>query len=150
MVTHLIKKGIKVIDDRKIKKIEKKGINDYLIVTEDEEKFQTNLVGAFFGLKPEVDFLLDSELMIDRGIIVDEYLRTNIKDVLACGDCAQIYNNSTKSYLVSIGWENAIRLGKIAGQNIIGFTEQAKFQPDTILSFDGIKVKTKWWIDIKD
>ncbi len=63
-----------------------------------------------------MDFLLGTGLDIDRGLLVNEYLQTNLPDIYAAGDCAQVYNPALRNYWVSIGWPNAEKLGEVAAQ----------------------------------
>ncbi len=86
----------------------------------DEDRVKVGLVGAFFGLVPDVRFLARTSLKIDRGIVVDEHLFTGIEPIYATGDCAQIYHPGLRDYWVSIGHENATALGRIAARNLIG------------------------------
>ena len=46
-------------------------------------------VGLTAGVSPNIDFLRNSELEVNRGVKVDEFFRTNIPDVYAIGDCAE-------------------------------------------------------------
>ncbi|TGY41420.1 MBL fold metallo-hydrolase [Clostridium sartagoforme] len=56
----------------------------------------------------------------NRGIIVDEYMKTNSEDIFACGDVAEYdgvyYGN----------WPAAIEMGKVAGANATG--DKIKFE----------------------
>jgi NADPH-dependent 2,4-dienoyl-CoA reductase/sulfur reductase-like enzyme len=46
-------------------------------------------VGLTAGVLPNVDFLRNSDLEVNRGVKVDEFFSTNIPDVFAIGDCAE-------------------------------------------------------------
>jgi NAD(P)H-nitrite reductase large subunit len=59
------------------------------IITQDGAAIDCGIVGLTVGVSPNIAFLKGSELETDRGILVDAYLRTNIPDVYAAGDCAQ-------------------------------------------------------------
>lgn len=117
----------------------------YEIVTNSGKRLSCDMVGGFFGLVPAVDFLMGSGLDIERGILVNENLETNIPDVFAAGDCAQVYNPEIRNYWVSIGWHNAEKLGEIAGFNLLGLSSKADQPKSSIFSFSGIKVDTAWW-----
>jgi NAD(P)H-nitrite reductase large subunit len=121
-------------------------INGAVEVETLQEKIIVDLIGAFFGLIPDIHFLARSGLKIDRGILVDEYLRTGYKGVYATGDCAQIYHPDIHDYWISIGHENAVALGKLAALNLIG--ENVKIWPaECIFDVQGIKINTSWWMD---
>ncbi len=59
------------------------------IVTVEEEELACQFVGITIGVHPNIDFLEGSGIETDRGILVNEYLRTNVPNVYAVGDCAQ-------------------------------------------------------------
>lgn len=59
------------------------------VVTSTGEEIQCEFVGITAGVRPNIEFLKDSSLETDRGVLVDEYLQTNIDNVYAIGDCVQ-------------------------------------------------------------
>ena len=105
------------------------------------------MIGAFFGLVPDVRFLTGAGLRIDRGILVDEYLNTGFEGVYATGDCAQIYHPAIQDYWVSIGHDNAVSLGRTAALNLLGGKVEAKVAKESIFEVQGIKVNTSWWAE---
>jgi len=59
------------------------------ITTKLGETITCQFVGLTVGVSPNISFLNGSEIKTDKGILVNEYFETNIKDVYAIGDCAQ-------------------------------------------------------------
>ncbi|GAB2789485.1 FAD-dependent oxidoreductase [Rhabdobacter roseus] len=59
------------------------------IKTTSGEEIAGPFVGLATGVRPNVDFLRGTSLEVDRGILVNKYLETNLPDVYALGDCAQ-------------------------------------------------------------
>jgi len=59
------------------------------IRTNTGEEIECQFVGLTAGVKPNVDFLRGSDLVINRGIRVNEFFETNITDIYAIGDCAE-------------------------------------------------------------
>lgn len=59
------------------------------VVTSKGEKLECQFVGLTAGVTPNIDFLKNSGLEVNRGVKVDEYFQTNISDVYAIGDCAE-------------------------------------------------------------
>lgn len=59
--------------------------------TKSGEEIVCQFVGLTAGVTPNVDFLGDTELAIDRGVKVDFQFKTNIADVYAIGDCAEFH-----------------------------------------------------------
>jgi NADPH-dependent 2,4-dienoyl-CoA reductase/sulfur reductase-like enzyme len=113
----------------------------------DRTRVEVGLVGAFFGLVPEVGFLARSGLRIERGILVDQRLSTGFEGIYAAGDCAQVYHPDLRDYWVSIGVENASCLGRIAAANLMGGAERASAPLESIFSDQGVKANTSWWME---
>jgi NADPH-dependent 2,4-dienoyl-CoA reductase/sulfur reductase-like enzyme len=59
------------------------------VLTSKGEKIDCQFVGLTAGVTPNIDFLKNTDLEVDRGVKVDEYFRTNLPDVFAIGDCAE-------------------------------------------------------------
>lgn len=113
----------------------------------DGRVLRVGIVGAFFGLVPDVRFLMGSGLHLDRGILVDQFLSTGVEGVFAAGDCAQIYHPDIRDYWVSIGYENARTLGRLASLNLLGQQVPAHPAMESLLEVGGVRVNTSWWKD---
>ncbi|MFX1359840.1 MAG: NAD(P)/FAD-dependent oxidoreductase, partial [Promethearchaeota archaeon] len=68
--------------------VEFKGKNGKLssIVLKSGQEILTDLAVITIGMKPNIDFLISSGVKIEKGILVDSYLRTNIPNIYAAGD----------------------------------------------------------------
>jgi nitrite reductase (NADH) large subunit len=110
-----------------------------------EWTLRPGLIGAFFGLVPDITFLAGSGLRIDRGILVDEYLNTGFPDVFAAGDCAQIFHPELRDYWVSVGYENALALGRAAACNLICADKKEAAEPENVFEVRGVSLHTSWW-----
>ncbi|MGN0372324.1 MAG: NAD(P)/FAD-dependent oxidoreductase [Enterocloster sp.] len=66
------------------------------------------------GVRPDTSFLNGSDIFINRGIQVDEYMRTSCEDVYAAGDITGL----------SGIWPNAVEQGRVAAVNMAGGNEQ--------------------------
>lgn len=110
-----------------------------------DKKIRVGLVGAFFGLVPDIAFASKSGLKIDRGILVDEYLNTGFEGVYATGDCAQVYHPELQDYWVSIGHDNAVKLGRISALNLAGEKLRAEIARESIFESQGVNANTAWW-----
>jgi len=146
VVGRLEEKGVEVIKWRTLKSISR--LSDYLyLIQTDDQSIEAGLIGAFFGLVPDVEFLARSGFTIDRGILVDEYLNTGQEGIYATGDCAQIYHPEIRDYWISVGDKNAIALGRIAGLNLLGDHVRAEMSRESIFDSEGIRVNTSWWME---
>lgn len=59
---------------------------------------------------PRIDFLKDTDIKTNSGILVDNEMRTNIPFVYAAGDCAQSVDGAEPG-----GWEGALKKGAELG-----------------------------------
>ncbi|HYK75848.1 MAG TPA: FAD-dependent oxidoreductase [Daejeonella sp.] len=62
------------------------------VITHHGQEIPCQFVGLTAGVSPNIHFLKDSNIQTDHGVLVNEYLETNIADVYAAGDCAQFRN----------------------------------------------------------
>jgi NAD(P)H-nitrite reductase large subunit len=82
--------------------------------------FACDLLGAAIGVKPQLELAKGTDLRVDRGLLVDEYLQTNLPDVYAAGDCAQVFDRWTGQHMLDVLWPTAIAAGRAAGANMAG------------------------------
>ncbi len=142
----LLKKGVKVLKDSHLKAMSRLSDGKVQVRFEDHE-ISVGLIGAFFGLVPDIHFAVRSGLKIDRGILVDEYLCTGFEGVYATGDCAQIYHPELRDYWISIGHDNAVNLGRIAARNLAGGHVKTTTDRECIFDVQGVNVNTSWWTE---
>lgn len=117
----------------------------YRIGLPNGESMEADLVFSFFGTVPNIRFLMGSGINTEKGVLVDDHMRTNHEDVYACGDCAQIYNPEFKDYWISVGWGNAEKQGEVTAMNLLGQSRVIDYQPKEIFEMDGVTIRTSWW-----
>jgi len=139
-------KGVDVLETGSIKSMTRRSEGHVRVVVEDR-RLEVGLVGAFFGLAPDVGFLARSGLTLDRGILVDDRLHTGFDGVYATGDCAQVYHPEIRDYWVSIGYDNAVSLGRMAALNLLGGDRRTDVPKERILEVQGVHVNTSWWTE---
>jgi NAD(P)H-nitrite reductase large subunit len=59
------------------------------INTKANETIQCDFVGLTVGVSPNISFLQNTDLEVNKGILVNEYLQTNLPNVFAIGDCVE-------------------------------------------------------------
>lgn len=91
-----------------------------IVKTKGRTEIACELVAVCVGIMPNIRFLDGSGIKTDRGILVNERMETNIKDVYAAGDVAQAYDVVYKDYRLNTNWNNALEQGTIAGSNMSG------------------------------
>ena len=92
----------------------------YRITDDQGETFECHLIVLAPPEAPHLDFLLESGVHVDRGVLANEELRTNIPNVFAAGDCAQVYDLNSGQSVLNFGWKSAARQGAVAGENMAG------------------------------
>ena len=86
----------------------------------DGSVLRCDLVAYAIGIGARLDLARQAGLAVDRGILADEYMRTNVTDIYAAGDVAQVHDpRSGRSVLDSL-WGTARDQGRIAGLNMAG------------------------------
>lgn len=97
------------------------GNGDIKAVKLDSGKvFACSLVALDFGIEPNVDLVKDTEIKVNRGIIVNNLLQTNVPCVYAGGDVCESLDLARDGLFVNAGWPIAVEQGKIAGANMLG------------------------------
>ncbi len=91
-------------------------------VITDKGEFVADLILLAIGARPNTKLAKDAgiALGVNGAVKVDEYLRTNIPDVYAAGDCAEAVHLVTgKKVYIPLG-TTANKQGRIAGENAAG------------------------------
>ncbi len=117
------------------------------VVTNEGEEIECQLVGLCAGVRPNIDFLKDSELETDRGILVNEYLETNIPDVYSIGDCAQQREAIGLRKPVEAVWYTGRIMGETLAKTLTG--NRTVYQPGNWFNsakFFDIEYQTYGWV----
>ena len=85
--------------------------------------YDADFVGIAIGLDFNVEYLRDTGLEYDDGIVVDEYMRTNLDDVYAAGDITRFYDVLLGEHAQNGSWGSAKQQGMIAGQTMVKESE---------------------------
>ncbi|QLD84738.1 NAD(P)/FAD-dependent oxidoreductase [Natronomonas halophila] len=92
------------------------------------ERFDADFAGVAIGLDFNTEFLRGSGLEMDDGIVVDEYMQTNVEDVYAAGDITQFHDVILGERAQNGAWGSAKEQGSIAGQNMVADAEAERFE----------------------
>lgn len=84
------------------------------------ERIECGFVGLTVGVRPNIDFLQDSGLALQRGILVDAYLHTNQPDVYAIGDCAELREPTAGRRAIEAVWYTGRMMGEAVARNLCG------------------------------
>jgi NAD(P)H-nitrite reductase large subunit len=91
------------------------------LVTSDGRELTADFYIAATGVKPNIDFIIDSGIENDGwGIPVNRYLQTNYENIYACGDVAQTEDLVTGEMTIHGLHTVAVNHGQRAALNILG------------------------------
>lgn len=122
--SHMEEKGIQFRFGAAVSEIIGNPVNAVRI---GEEKIDADLVLVATGVRANTELAKQANLEVNKGIIVDEYLRTSDPDIYAIGDCAEVYDAVTGNRILSQLGTTAVRMAKVAAENIFG--RNVKFKP---------------------
>ncbi|MCA4894714.1 MAG: NAD(P)/FAD-dependent oxidoreductase [Cytophagales bacterium] len=97
------------------------------IVTNKGETIECQFVGLTVGVSPNIDFLKNSGIETKRGVLVNEYLETNVPNVYALGDCVERKHDLPGRRNIEQVWYTGRMMGEVVAQTICG--EKTKYEP---------------------
>lgn len=118
-----------------VKKIIGKDDEDVIVggvILDDGEYIKCDLVIVAIGVIPRIDLTKDTGINVNRGILVERHMATNIPNVYACGDVAESYDFIYKGDRIIPIWPNAYIGGRIAGYNMAG--KEAEYPGGTAMN----------------
>ena len=90
------------------------------VLTTDGLRINCDIVGVAIGIQTKKAIAETAGIKTNRGISVDEYLKTSEADIFAAGDVAEVYDPSIGKAILDSLWEPARKQGYIAGLNMTG------------------------------
>ena len=80
---------------------------------------ETDFVGIAVGLNFNTEFLEETPVELDDGIVVDQYMQTDIEDVYAAGDITKFHDVILEGQTQNGAWGSAKEQGIVAGKNMV-------------------------------
>ncbi|MFB6188108.1 MAG: NAD(P)/FAD-dependent oxidoreductase, partial [Halobacteriaceae archaeon] len=99
------------------------------------DRYESDFVGVAIGLNFNTEFIQDTDIEIDQGIVVDEYMRTSVDDIYAAGDITRFYDITLDAYAQNGAWGSAKQQGVTAAKTMVA-EEQGK--DDLMEAFDWV------------
>ncbi len=112
-------RNVKVLTSTKVEAIEGgSGDRALRVVCDNGDAVAADLVITATGVRSNTEFLDGSDVTVEQGVLVDEFLQSNVKDIYAAGDVAQGKDFSTGGFNVQAIQPTAVEHGRIAAQNM--------------------------------
>ena len=121
--------GIKILTNEEVERFEPSNNTEQgqtfnrvvgAVKTRSGKTFEADAVGIGVGIKIDFNWLVSSGIKINRGIVTNEYLETNLPDVYAAGDCAEFWDVIFKRQHMMGNWANATAQGLAVGKTMAG------------------------------
>mgnify|MGYP000085454799 CR=1 FL=1 len=128
-------------------KSDKNGQVKSIIIEETGEEIRCNVVGLTAGVTPNIDFLKSSNIALGRGVKVNRFLETNIKDVYAIGDCAEQHEAIDQRRNIEAVWYTGRMMGETLAQTICN--NKTEYKPGhwfNSAKFLDIEYQTYGWV----
>jgi NADPH-dependent 2,4-dienoyl-CoA reductase/sulfur reductase-like enzyme len=90
------------------------------VKTKDGRQIDCQVLAVAIGVQPRIELAEAAGLVLDRGILVDEFLQSSQSGVYAAGDVAQAFDPAVGKATLDTLWGPARTQGTIAGQNMAG------------------------------
>lgn len=90
------------------------------VVLASGQRLPADMVVAGIGVRPATDIFDGSGLQIDRGIVVNEFLETNLPDIYAAGDVTNYRDTIFDKQRHIEHWDNAVQQARRAVRNMMG------------------------------
>ncbi len=125
---HILEHGIDLRLSTELKEIVDDGKgNACAVITNTGERIECGYVGLTAGVHPNIGFLKDSGIEMARGILVNEYLETNIPDVYAIGDCSEQRSPMEGRRSIEAVWYTGRMMGETLAHTIC--VKPTKYDP---------------------
>lgn len=97
------------------------------VVTNRGDEIACEFVGLTVGVKPRTQITEGSTVETKRGILVDDFLETNVPGIFAAGDCSELRTPRSGRRGVEPLWYTGKMQGQIAARNLCG--ERVSYDP---------------------
>ena len=111
---------LRLSNNLKAIKADENGHVKSVIIEETGEEIFCDVVGLTAGVTPNIDFLKNSDIETKKGVLVNRFLETNIKDIYAIGDCAEQQKAIGQRRNIEAVWYTGRMMGETLAQTICG------------------------------
>ncbi|SHI25485.1 NAD(P)/FAD-dependent oxidoreductase [Desulfosporosinus lacus] len=91
-----------------------------------EKEIPADMVLFCIGIRPNLEMVSNTSLELEQGLLVNEYMQTNLENIYAAGDVAQAFCQQSGKQKLRALWPCAVQQGKVAGANMAGGRDSYK------------------------
>ena len=121
-------KGVNVLASETIKSV-RSADGKTVVTTGSGQEIKADGVVAGLGIVPNAELAAQAGLVLENGIVVDEFLRTSNPDIYAAGDVANFYSPLLEKRMRVEHEDNANTMGEMAGRDLAGESAAYHHQP---------------------
>ena len=115
--------GVKIVTGQSVKQIFGKQENNHTVggvILTKGDQINCDAVVIAIGVIPRTELVAETEVQLNRGIIVNNFMQTNLPDVYASGDVAETWDFMFNQNRLLPLWPLAVSQGRVAGYNMAG------------------------------
>lgn len=125
---HMASHGVGLCFNTELKEIQTSNDNRVSrVINNRGDTIDCQFVGLTAGVSPSIKFLENSGIATNRGVLVDQYLQSNIPDVYAIGDCAEKVSDLPGRKRIEQVWYTGRMMGEVVAQTICG--KPTRYEP---------------------
>jgi len=94
----------------------------------DGNRYEGEFCGIAIGLDFNTEWLHGSGVETDDGVVVDEYMQTNVEDIYAAGDITQFHDTILGERAQNGAWGSAKNQGATAAKNMVADEPTEEFR----------------------
>jgi NAD(P)H-nitrite reductase large subunit len=104
------------------------------------DSYPCDIMGVGIGISTLHPFINEAGLTVRKGIVTDEYFRTNDPNVFAAGDVSEFFDLTMGRSNQLGNWSNAMEQGKVAALNMVGEPTPYRFVGSYVITIFGMPV----------
>ena len=97
-------------------------------VDQNGERFEGEFCGVAIGLDFNTEWLDDTGIERNNGVVVDEHMQTTVEDIYAAGDITRYYDTLVGDYAQNGAWGSAKEQGTVAAANMVADAPEETFR----------------------
>jgi 3-phenylpropionate/trans-cinnamate dioxygenase ferredoxin reductase component len=142
--TYFAARGVRFVKGAAVKRLNGNSAVDAVELA-DGRAMECELVVVGIGAQPAIELLGNSGIEVGDGVIVNEYLETNIAGIFAAGDIANYPDVLFKKRRRVEHWDNAVSQGQYCAKALMG--DPTPFQHVPYFFSDVFDLSYEFWGD---